>query len=188
MRYLFWLKLWVSETSLIWFTNCFFSFKFVLLFHVGPSRFFTGNEIPRSFLCHSSRGKFSKRKCGIKALYRESPRSSQCHECYHRWPREFGWVKKLERMLFIPMRRGSYRYICLPLNEGWNEMSKLIHSPNSNSFDNIEKEIILMHTYKSAMFEHLLLVSNRHFSRVDFVFPIQVMWRYLGGFNLCCAL
>ena len=34
-------------------------------------------------------------------------------------------------------------------------MSKLIHSPNSNSFDNIEKEIILMHTYKSAMFEHL---------------------------------
>lgn len=125
MRYLFWLKLWVSETLLIWFTNCFFSFKLVLLFHVGPSRFFTGNEIPRSFLNHSSRGKFSKWKCGIKALYRESPRSSQCHECYHWWPREFGWVKKLERMLFIPMRRGSYRYICLRFNEGGNEMSKL---------------------------------------------------------------
>ena len=26
---------------------------------------------------------------------------------------------------------------------------------------------------------------NRPFSLVDFVFPMQVMWRYLGGLNLC---
>ena len=29
---------------------------------------------------------------------------------------------------------------------------------------------------------------NRPFSLVDFVFPIQVMWRFLGGLNLCRIL
>lgn len=52
----------------------------------------------------------------------------------------------------------------------------LIHSPNSNSFDNIEKEIILIHTNKSAMSEHLSCSCPIDTFRV-------VMWRYLGGFT-----
>jgi len=31
----------------------------------------------------------------------------------------------------------------------------------------------------------LVIRANRPFSLIDFVFPVQVMRRYLGGLNLC---
>ena len=46
-----------------------------------------------------------------------------------------------------------------------------------------KKHLGLLHTEHNASFGEIGV--NRPFSLVDFVFPMQITWRYLGGLNLC---